>query len=159
MTAYSDLRDAITTVLETVPNIGVVHDRERFVVDPSRYLDLFKTNIGGKTQLRAWMVLRERASYITDGAFNEIRMQHGFILYGILGFEDASDTYATLQGLADAVMAVLDAQSTLDVGGVIVGQVGPCSMRAFRTEQFGSALCHACEISVPIDVALEVGTA
>lgn len=159
MTAYGSLRTAIAAVLATVPNIGVVNDRERFVVDPSRFLDLFKTTIGGQAQIRAWLVLRESAPVAYSTAFGETHRRHLFVLQGLLGFADASDTYGTLQGLCDSVMAAFDAQATLGVSGVVVRGVGPCSLRAFGTAQFGSVLCHSCEIELPIDVLLPMGTA
>lgn len=159
MTVYASLRPAIVAVLEGITGIGLVNNRERFVVDPAKYLDLFKVQIGGVDQLRGWMVLRETATPVIDTAFSEQRRRHGFVLYGILGFSDASDTYGTMQALADAVMAAFDTQTTLSVSGVIVRSIGPCSLRSFRTEQFGSVLAHACEIDLPIETMLPLGVA
>lgn len=159
MTVYQSLRPQIVTVLQGIANIGAVLDRERFVVDPSKYLDLFKVTIGGSAQIRGWMVLRETAVPVTDTAFGEQRRRHGFVLYGVLGFQDTTDTYGTMQALCDAIMAAFDLQTTLSVSGVIVRAIGPCSLRSFRTEQFGSVLCHAAEIELPIETMLPLGTA
>lgn len=159
MTAYTSLRTAIANLLATVTNVGMVNNRERFVVDPAKYLDLFKVTIGGVPQIRGWMILRETAVPVSDTVFGEQRRRHGFVLYGVLGFSDSTDTYGTMQALVDTIMALFDDQTTLSVPGVIVRDVGPCSLRSFRTEQFGSVLCHAAEIEVPIEVMLPLGTA
>lgn len=157
---YDSLRSAIVTVLEGVTDVGVVHDRERFVVDPSRYLDAFKTTIGGVSQIRAWLVLRESArTTLEPPAFGETMRRHLFVLYGVLGFKDSTDTYGELQGLCDTIMAVFDTQDDLNVTGVVVRRVGPCELRTFGTVQFGSVLCHAAEIELPIDVMLPHGVA
>jgi hypothetical protein len=159
MSVYDSLRTAIATALDGVPNTGVVHDRERFVVDLSRYLELFKTTIGGVSQIRGWLVLRESAHPIPEDVFGEVRRRHLFVLYGVLGFQDSTDTYGTMQALCDAVMATFDDATTLGVAGVVVRTVGPCALRSFKTEQFGSVLCHAAEIELPVDVMLPIGTA
>lgn len=159
MTVYQSLRSAIVAVLGAIPDIGAVEDRERFIVDPSKYLDLFKVTIGGAVQIRAWMVLRETAVPVSNSVFGEEHRRHGFVLYGVLGFQDNADTYGTMQALCDQVMAAFDVQTTLSTPGVIVRAVGPCSLRSFRTEQFGSVLCHAAELYLPIDVMLPFGTA
>jgi hypothetical protein len=161
MTVYTSLRSSIVGVLETVPNIGEVNGRERFVVDPSKFLDFFKTIIGGQSQIRAWLVLRESATAMAyeQSSFGETLRRHHFVLHGFLGFKDADDTYGTMQALCDSVMAAFDNEETLGVTGVVVHKVGPCSLRTFGTAQFGSVLCHSAEIELPIDVILPLGTA
>lgn len=159
MTAYTSLRTAVATALAGITDIGTVHNRERFVVDPSAYLDMFKATIGGTVQIRAWLVLRESVQPIAETVFGEDRHRHLFVLRGYLGFADASDTYGTLQALCDTVMATFDNQTTLGVAGVIVRKVGPCALRSFDTGQFGSVLAHTCEIEVPIETMIPLGTA
>ncbi len=160
MTSYSSLRPALVTALNTVTNIGMVQNRERFIVDLSKYLNMFSVTIGGVRQVRGWMVLRETCVPVYDTAFGEQRRRHGFLLYGILGFSDNTDTYGTMQTLCDEVMAVMDNQTTLNsTPGILVRAVGPCSLRSFRSEQFGSVLCHVAEIDVPIETMLPLGTA
>lgn len=159
MTMYTSLRTAIATVLEGITDIGVVNDRERFVTNPSAYLDMFKTEIGGVTQIRAWLILRERVDTVTDTAFGEDRDRHLFVLAGFLGFQDSADTYGTLQGLCDSVRAAFSNQTTLSVSGVVVRAVGPCTLRTFDVGQFGSVLCHRAEIELPIETMQAIGTA
>ena len=159
MTMYTSLRTALATLLETVPDVGEVHNRERFVVDPSKFLDLFKTEIGGTTQIRAWLILRESVQPIDETVFGEVRHRHLFVLRGILGFQDSADTYGTLQALVDAILALLDNQTTLSVSGVIVRGIGPCTLRSFEAGQFGSVLAHVAEIEVPIETLTTLGVA
>lgn len=56
-------------------------------------------------------------------------------------------------------MAAFDTQTAFSIPGVIVRAIGPCSLRSFRVEQFGSVLCHCVEIEVNVDVMLPLGTA
>ena len=159
MTTYTSLRTAIATVLEGITDIGLVHNRERFVVDPAAYLDMFKTTVGGTVQIRAWLILRERVDTVTDTAFGEDRDRHLFVLAGFLGFQDSADTYGALQALCDSVRAAFSNQTTLGVSGVMVRAVGPCTLRTFDVGQFGSVLCHRAEIELPIETMQTIGTA
>lgn len=159
MTTYTSLRTALVTLLETVTDVGLVHNRERFVVDPSKFLDMFKTTISGTTQIRAWLILRESMQPDTDTVFGEARQRHVFVLRGILGFQDSADTYGTLQALVDTIIALLDNQTTLSVSGTIVRGIGPCSLRSFEVGQFGSVLAHVAEIEVPIETMKTLGVA
>lgn len=159
MTMYTSLRTALATLLGTVTDIGVVHNRERFVVDPSSFLDMFKATISGTPQIRAWLILRESMQPIEDTVFGEARHRHIFVLRGILGFQDSTDTYGKLQGLCDTVVALLNNQTTLSVSGVVVRGIGPCALRSFEVGQFGSVLAHVAEIEVPIDTMTTLGTA
>lgn len=159
MTAYTDLRAAIKTVLDGISGIGMTHNRERFSADPSTYLDLFNTTISSVSQIRAWVIHRESVSPIESPVFGEDLREHMFVLRGYQGFNDANDTYGTFQALCDTVMATLDNQTTLGVTGVTVRSVGPCSLRSFGAAQFGTVLVHAAEIAVPIEVTKTMGTA
>lgn len=159
MTTYTSLRTALATLLATVTDVGTVHNRERFVVDPSAFLDMFKATIGGTVQIRAWLILRESMQPIEDTAFGESRHRHVFVLRGFLGFQDSADTYGTLQALIDTIIALLDNQTTLSVSGVIVRGIGPCALRSFEVGQFGSVLAHVAEIEVPIETMAALGVA
>ena len=159
MTAYTDIRSAIKTVLDGITGIGMTHNRERFSADPSTYLDMFNTTILSVSQIRAWVILRESVTPVEDRVFGEDRREHMFVLRGYQGFHDANDTYGTFQALCDTVMATLDSQTTLGVTGVIVRSVGPCSLRSFGTGQFGAVLAHMAEIAVPVETMKAMGTA
>ena len=159
MTMYTSLRTALATLLATVTDVGMVHNRERFVVDPAAFLDMFKTTIGGTVQIRAWLILRESMQPVEDTVFGESRHRHVFVLRGFLGFQDSADTYGTLQALIDTIIALLDNQTTLSVSGVIVRGIGPCALRSFEVGQFGSVLAHVAEIEVPIETMAALGVA
>lgn len=160
MTMYGSLRDALATLLATVTDVGQVHNRERFVVDPSKFLDMFKATIGGTVQVRAWLILRESMQPDdTYAGFGEVGHRHTFVLRGFLGFQDSADTYGTLQALVDTIIALLDNQTTLSVSGTVVRGIGPCALRSFEVGQFGSVLAHVAEIEVPIETVSTLGVA
>ena len=159
MTLYSDLRTAIKTTLDTVTDVGVTHNRQRLHLggDWSRFLTLFKTTIGGHDQLRGWMILRESA-VPTDSDFGETARLQNFLLVGIMGFQDSGDSYGTFQALCDTVMATFEDETTMGVSGVIVGGIGPCTLREFGEEMLGSVLCHVGFIELPILTMRAQGT-
>lgn len=155
MTMYDSLNAAIVGVLEGISGVGTVHNRLRYVSNPSAYLDLFKSD----GTINAWLVTRESVQVIPEGIFGEARERHVFVLQGFRAFVDSDSSYTTMQALCDTVRATFNNQTTLGVSGVIVRGIGPCAMRSFETGQFGSVLCHLAQIEVPIDTLTALGVA
>jgi hypothetical protein len=160
MTVSASLTAALKTQLETITDIGVVHDRPRYASDWSNYLNLFKVIIGGRSVVRGWMIRRDSAP-VGAFALDEIERVHNYNIMGIasLSDSDALSQYDDMQALADTIMALLDNQTTLGVAGVVVRAVGPCSLESYDEQMFGSVLCHVLEIVCPIDVLLPLGSA
>lgn len=156
MSQFSDIASALGTIVGGVTNVGQVHQRRRWSADWSKFLNQFKATIGGKAQVRAWMVTRESWQAEPGDAFGEVRRRHVFLIVGALGFEDASDTETTFQALVEAVCDAVDARKDLGLAYVTDYSVGPCSLRTLTAEQLGSVLCHVCEISVEIETTQQV---
>lgn len=160
MTVSADLHSAFVTQLQAVTSIGLVHPRPRWIADWSKFLNLFKTTIGGRSVIRSWWVRRDLAT-AGDGEFDVTERVHRMIITGIAGFSDsdAESQYAAMQSLCDTIMARFDSQTTLGVTGVMVDGVGPCSLLSFEHYAYGSVGCHVTEIEVPVRVFLPTGTA
>ncbi len=117
------VRDAIVTVIRRVPEVGQVHNRERFAKDSKRLLDLYgwpnPNPATGAQAVRGWFVslLAEahrpkrvgRATVLSD-----------WRMTGFLGFEDAEASELVMADLARAIVAAFRADPTL--GGVIARQ-------------------------------------
>ena len=150
MSDHQDLLDAIEARLNTVANIGVVHDRVRFSAAWDDYLDHFKTTIGGVDQIRGWqIVVPEIAS--TAQRMGAIEREYRIEIFGILGLADGSNTAATFIALVALVLDALDFRTDLSLSGVVDYSVGPATAR-FEERMFGSVLCHAVTIVVPATV-------
>jgi hypothetical protein len=147
---YTELRNAVADKLYAVPGVGRTHNRLRYAADWKTFLDLLASNVTGNRQVRGWWVERERREdeYHSFGTMNQT---HIFIVRGILGFSDAADTDSTFGDVVDAVMDQLG-------GTTITGawHVAAPTLRVTDLRQFGSVLCHYCEIELPVmqEVAL-----
>ena len=149
---YRAFRDIISARIGTVGNAGVVHNRIRYAADFDTYLARFKTTIDGRQQIRGWELERTQrrvavTDYDTQGAIN---WAHTFVVIGVMGFQDGSDTDGDFGDLVDEVMGVLtdlaEAPSTFPGAW----QVEWPRLRIQRMEQFGSVLCHRAEIVLVI---------
>lgn len=155
MSDYTDLRDRLVSVIQGVPDIGVVHGRTRYAADWSRYLDLFKTTVGGVNQVRGWTVSRESVE-VTPARFQANEENWTFVIRGMIGLADNLDTEGTLQDLATLVIREINTHTNLGVSNVVQYGVGPASMRVCEPRMFGSALVNYCEITLPIDMQVNV---
>lgn len=159
MSTFSDIASALSTIVAGVTNSGQVHARRRWDADWSRFLNQFKATIGGKVQIRTWMVTREGWAAEPGEGFAEVQRTHRMLLVGALGVEDASDTETTFQGLIESVCDAIDARRDLGLASVTDYSVGPCSVRTIAIEPVGSVLCHVCEIEIPVTTVQAVSYA
>ena len=53
------IQGAIKSILETVDNIGQVHDTIRWTVHEGEYIENFAWEQDGQLQIRTWMIYRE----------------------------------------------------------------------------------------------------
>ena len=155
MSDYTELRDRVVSVIQGIPDIGIVHGRTRYAADWTKYLELFKTSIGGVNQIRGWTVSRD-AVESSPARFQANEESWVFVIRGMIGLSDGLDTEGTLQELADLVRRALDTHTDLGVSNVVDYGVGPASMRVCEPRMFGSTLCNYCEITLPIDMQVGV---
>jgi hypothetical protein len=161
VTTSADLSSALKTVLLTVPNIGTVHDRPRWVATWDGFLNLFRATIGGRNLIRGWYIQRDGAQPAFASEFGAQERAHNYLITGIAGLADSDELsqYAAMQSLADTIMATLEAQADLGVAGVVEDGIGPCALESYDEQQFGSVLCHVLVLSVPIRVSRALGVA
>jgi len=142
-------RDAILTVLAAVPDVGNVHDRERYARDEAgfRALYLFTPGAGvgaGLPHIRGWWIRRvrtEESSADTGSPINAFTWE----VRGYMAFNDALVSELVFDELVerirDAVRADLTLGGVCDLGpmeeteGVQVLDAGPV--------MFAGVLCHS----------------
>jgi hypothetical protein len=158
VSVFSSTRDAIKTAVESVADIGVVHNRPRYTVDQANYLTLFKTIITGSEQeIRAWWISWEGFEETdADGSrFGAPADLYVFLVHGIMGFADSSDTSTTFDNLTSAVIDAVRAKTDLGQAEVMDYSV-TVTLPVLELRQFGSPLCHYCEIRVEATVVRAV---
>ena len=143
----SAIRDDLYDVLNAVTNIGVVHDYERFSNDWAKFLDLFKTTIGGDTVIRGWTIAYDGFKTTRADFDPGILREHTFTIRGVLGWSDADESEKDAQDLGETVCNALDDNATLHSNTYF-----DCGQAELTKESrlFGSVLCHYLEIRLPV---------
>lgn len=164
MSVYSDVITAVKARVDTVSNIGMTHAYERWNADWSTYLDQFKATIGSTVQIRGWIVTMDERDPIVgnmEGAsrFGAISRTYNVLIYGVLGLKDADNTETTFLNLVEEVLNAVDGRTDLGISSVVDYGVGPATVRTYQKRQFGSILCHYCEIAVPVEVQVSLSYA
>lgn len=150
MSDVQDILDALEGRINTVSNVGAVHDRMRFNVAWDDYLDNFKVTIGGVPQIRGWQIGVTEISGAPQ-RFGAVERTYRVEVLGILGIADGSNTQATFVALTESVMDALEFRTDLGLAGVVDYSVGPVGAR-FDERQFGSVFCHTVMLDVPVVV-------
>lgn len=151
MSTYTDLRDGTVGRVQLVADVGLVYARPRFAGDWSTYLNMFKTEIQGISQIRAWTISRDELNVEPD-RYSADMETYQFVVRGFMSFDDERDTDGLFNDLIDEVVHSLNGRKDLDSSAVVDYAVGPASLRVNELRAFGSVLCHYCEIPYPIEV-------
>lgn len=152
--SHAALVTAIKTRMDTVSNVGIVHNRLRHRVRIQDFIALYANGSADAKKIRAWWIALDNinADLEAFASFGTVARTYNFRLFGVLGFQDNEETESAMLTVCEAIMDDLDAQTTLGVSGVVVRAVGPCSLVANDIRHFGnnSVLCHVVEITCPV---------
>lgn len=142
-------RAALVSVLQGIPDIGVVHTYERYAADLATLRSLYALPpVGGVAPLRGWFVQRRRTTEQRSAAkayFDRTEWQ----IVGYMALKDEDQSEIFFDGLVEQIRAALRADLTL--GGVVLrpekddtagptAEVGPVL--------FAGVLCHKATISL-----------
>lgn len=143
MADLATIRAAIKTKMLTVPNIGVVHDYERYAKRESEFRALFED----AGEILGWFFYRDNTAEL-DGDTGEVRRIHEWQFFGFKGLSDSAASAKSFQDLVETLCATFRADPTL--GGVVddnknmAQAFGPVGLQvdAIETVMFASVLCH-----------------
>lgn len=135
--AEADIRTAIKAVLNTVADIGQVHDYERWTADEAAYNAAFVSS----GQVRTWLVRRKGPVTEDIGGV----ATHAYIIDGFMAVDDSAATEKTFNALVEAVRAAFRQDATLS--GACVG-ADFLTVNAIDVRMLGSVMCHHAELAL-----------
>ncbi len=139
----SAIRVLLKTILESVADIGKVYDYERYTNTEAGARALFKTEISGQEQYRAWMISRRSASEQPKTTASP----NVYVIRGFLGVSDAASTEKTMTLLVEAIRDAFRDDATMYNAGYAHEPV-QVSMQDKR--MFGQLLCEHAELSITV---------
>lgn len=148
----SGARARIKTVIETVSNVGVVHDYMRWTNEWPSLVALLKTTVSGASKLRGWMITCEGAPTPAANEFGPIPTARRDYRYRIRGYYALDDSAATEKTFVAQVIAVCDALDN-DTTLHNANNYYDCSLSSadpIGHIMLGDVLCHYCEITITV---------
>lgn len=141
------VRTAIKTLMLTVPNIGVVHEYERYATDMASVKAMYL--YAPLNQLRGWFVRRantKEVGRIQNRSVEITRWQ----IRGFMALDDSAQSELQMEALIEAQRDVFRVNETLNdtVDQCSVPQLGGGSgetglqVEDFAPVMFASVLCH-----------------
>lgn len=149
MTATVDtIRAAIKTTMQTVSNIGVVNDFERYSDQASKLSAQYVATISGSPQLRGWQIRRvaKREVFVDHGRWS---VHNRWRIRGFMALNDATESEKTFDSLIAALEDAFRANDTL--GGEVMTCIDPETSEAglqlieSKPVLFAGVLCHSAE--------------
>jgi hypothetical protein len=168
VTFHEDLaRAAIKTVMESVEDVGEVHDYERFADDWDTMVSYFLAEELGddddESYLRGWTISlrefeQEQETFGVAHGGGNTEIQYKYSLRGYEAVSDEDESEKSFVTLVLAVTAALDSAGTLHSANREDGANGnfygpPVSVGRFDFRMFGDVLVHYVELQM---VAAEV---
>lgn len=150
--SQESIRAAIFNVLDSISDIGKVHEYERHSTDWSGFLELFRVTIDDVDQVRGWMIgyrgiSESKAQTFIPGKSGNERT-HRFMILGVMSIDDSKESEKTFAKLAEKVCDTLDEASSLHVvGGFPNAQ--PTTL-GFDPSPFAGVLVHAAAIVIDV---------
>jgi hypothetical protein len=157
-------RARIKTVIESVTDIGQVHDYERFADDWDTLIEHYLAEGIGtddNKMLRGWNVslsdLRQHSqeTFGPPGEPGTVETSYFYTIRGFHAVEDASETEKTFVTLSLLLIATLDAEPKLHSSVLDDGANGnfygpPASAARWDFRMFGDVLVHYVEIGLEV---------
>lgn len=139
---------ALAAIIEEVPGIGMVHARDRYSPDWTKFLENFKSAEG---KINGCLITR-KTTVKQRRTIGEVERGHILVIRMIYGLQDAANSAEAFQLLVDAVEAAVDADETLagtcettnPDWGPMAEAVG-LQIDTIDIRIFGSVLCHYAE--------------
>jgi hypothetical protein len=141
----------VKTRLESITDIGIVHDYERFTKNWQEFLALFAyTPTGGSQQIRGWEITRRSVHEHKRGAYFR---HHVFVIRGYMSLKDSEETDKTFQILVDTICETFRTLGEINTWYYRDGdnpENSPCQVDVIEPRTFGAILCHYSEITLSI---------
>ncbi|MGO1078336.1 hypothetical protein [Inquilinus sp. CA228] len=151
MSTLDPIRAAIVALAQTVPDVGIVHDRERYASNPEKLRALYVP--AGSTTIKGWYV-RRVSTQETSGAIGRWEIIHRWRLRGFRGFVDDAGSEKAFDDVIEAMRDAFRDDETL--GGTVITTVvgaGDSAIAGLQVDEAGSvmfanALCHAATLTL-----------
>jgi len=138
----------IKNKMDSIPDIGVVHDYERWASSWDQFISLFKSQ--AHNQIRGWEITRGPVSEHLRGTYFR---HHLFRIRGYMSLDDAQETDKTFQQLIEEVCNTFrNAQGGASwfYGNGDAPENSPAQVEINEPRMFGSVLCHYAEILLSV---------
>lgn len=149
---YTTILADIKAKMESIANIGIIHDYYRWSNNPAKFAALFSFTTSGKKHIRGWEITRVQVPE-RKGAVKVTLRHHKFMISGYMGVNDEDATDKIFQPLVDDVCEKFRDDPG---GGAWYYMNGdepgnsPCQVQAIDVRIFGNVLCHHADILLSV---------
>lgn len=147
MPTLDQIRAAIAGKLSAVPNVGRVHDYERYAAQGGEMKALYVATIAGAPQLRGWFVRRVRTREDSDDLGRYV-VTHGWQIRGYLALDDAAASEKTFDALVEAIRDAFREDENLGglVSSTVVEDAAGAQVEDSAPVLFAGVLCHSARL-------------
>lgn len=144
-------RANIKALIESVDDVGIVHDYLRLATELGALLDLFKTTIDDTEVIRGWQItctaIQQEHLFKTGQFDTGNKRSFPYVIHGYFGVNDADQSEKTAILISEQVLAALTSETLFGAG---ILSVTPPTLTPFNYQLLGGVLCHHAEIKLTV---------
>jgi len=141
--ALYDIISAMKTKMEGIPDIGVVHDYERWSISWAEFLAFYQYG----SVIRGWTLSRRRTTESLETSASNLR-HHEIICKGIMSLDDSSASEKTFQNFIESLCETFRPEDWLTTNAYIAA---PPEVSVVEVRMVGNVLCHYTELIFRVD--------
>lgn len=107
-----NIRAEIKTILETVTDLGIVHDYDRWTVRPEQFVTLYKD---ANNKINACSIHRRSCAEERETTGPRYRVMHEYIITCYYGLDDSEATAKTFNAILEDIKSAF--RATYDLNG------------------------------------------
>lgn len=145
MSDLPTIRAAIVAKLSGIPDIGVVHEYERFARAEKDFRDLYADG----DRIRGWHI-RRVATMEKSPAVGRWYTTHEWEIRGFIGLDDAGRSEIVFDGLIEAIRDAVRQDESLGIDGCITVDTDTAGIQLVDSGpvMFGGVLCHSARLTL-----------
>lgn len=141
------IRAAIVAELQAVPDMGPVHNRERYQGSGDWVKAFYTSSIGGAQRVRGWYVHRLSTARSRIGS-GRADVTHTWLVRGFCALEDATQTEIDFDALIEAATDRFWGNQNLGINGLSTAVDGEAGLQLQDSGPvlLGNVLCHSARL-------------
>lgn len=154
MSTITEIREAIVKVIKSVPEIGQVHNFERYTNNLTDMREFYEVKSQGDGKILGWFIRRVSTAEYIDTSMDS-RIVHSWEIQFYMSLVDSAQSEILFDEMIEAVRTAFRIDQTLEDLGINIEQDNRSGLQLVESRpfMFASVLCHAARFTLSTEIS------